>query len=136
MHGTGNISVLLLPLLFSIVLTMPFFGSEEIDNIEIDKIPDNDEFAYSKNRLQRSSSVDPKYVVTRGGPHYNFGLGKRSKPFPFALHLNKGLINPNLISREKLYDDLYQGINNNAFTDKIHKICHYYIFMICIIKID
>lgn len=105
MHRTSNVTLFLVPLLFSIALAMPFLENGEVDDLEIENIPENYDFVYSsRNGLgRRSLSIDPKYVVTRRVSPYNFGLGKRSNPAFLGPELNL----------EKLYEDLYQG--NNFF---------------------
>lgn len=106
MHRTSKTTLLLVPLLFSIVLSMPFLENGELDNLEIENIPDDD---FQNSLGRRSLSIDPKYVVTRRVPPYNFGLGKRSEPV--IIGLNKGFgSDPELINLEKMYEDLYQGI--------------------------
>lgn len=111
MHRKSKATLLLLPLLFSIAFSMPFLENRELDDLEIENIPENDDFIYSRSGLgRRSLSIDPKYVVTRRVSPYNFGLGKRSKPSYLGLTKE---IDPEL-NLEKLYEDLYQG--NNFFS--------------------
>ncbi|KAL5282988.1 hypothetical protein ACFFRR_005771 [Megaselia abdita] len=111
MHLTSKATLFLIPVLFSIVLSMPFLEND--DNFEMENVPESDDLVYSKNGLgRRSLSIDPKYVVTRRIPPYNFGLGKRSKPVVFGL--DKGLkYDPELFNLENLYEDLYQELKRS-----------------------
>lgn len=104
MHRTSKTTFLLVPLLFSIALSLPYLENEDFENIGLENVPDSNDFSYPKNVLgRRSLSADPKYGVSRRIPAYNFGLGKRSK-------IENGLVNePDLMQIEKIYEDLYQG---------------------------
>lgn len=105
-----TITILLVPLLFSIVISLPFPENDDFGNIEYENnVPESEYFDYARSNLgRRSLSVDPKYIVTRRIPPYKFGLGKRSNAPELPNQALKFNNEEQLL--KKLYEDLNQGL--------------------------